>query len=45
LKKLFQPDVEKGGKFNTFWEEEIAEILPKITTTTAKIRLDGKPAI
>ena len=31
---------EKGGKLNTFWEEEIAEILPKIMTTTGKIRLD-----
>ena len=41
MEKLFQPEVQKGGKFNTFCEEEIAEILPKIMTRTAKIRHDG----
>ena len=39
--KSFGRPGEKGGKFYTFCEEEIAEILPKNMAKTAKVQLHG----
>ena len=41
MAKSFDRAGENGGKFYTFCEEEIAELLPKNMAKTAKVQLHG----